>query len=238
MPDGRFHSFFIRLYSHPRLVAATVAVVLLFSIAGLFFIPFRHSMEVMLPAGSDTQKSVGFLQRMEFSAKVALSFSQADDTLDRAAFFAEIDRFADSIDTPMIQQVLSTFDDQQMVRDVGAFLVRAPELLGEAELEQLEQQMTREEVARNLRKKYIQLLKPEGSFMGGMIRRDPLDIQRVLIEKIRALSSSFGYDMRMESTSLCILRHQGRFCQGAPISASPPPRAPRQPPSDCPLRYD
>ncbi len=202
MPDGRFHPFFNRLYSHLWLVAATVAVVLLLSTVGLFFIPFRHSMEVMLPAGSDTQKSVSFLQNMEFSAKVALSFSQDDDTLDRAVFFAEIDQFAGSIDTPMIQQVLSTFDDQQMIRDIGAFLVRAPELLGEAELEQLEQQMTREGIAHSLRKKYVQLLKPEGSFMGEMIRRDPLDIQRVLIEKIRALSASFGYDMRMENNHL------------------------------------
>ncbi len=202
MPDGRFQSFLIRLYSHPWLVAAAVAVVLLFSIGGLFFIPFRHSMDVMLPTGSDTQESVGFLQNMEFSAKVALSFSQLDDTLDRAAFFAEIDRFADSIDTPMIQQVLSTFDNQQMVHDIGAFLECAPELLGEAELEQLEQQMSREGIARSLRKKYIQLLKPEGSFMSGMIRRDPLDIQTVLIKKIRALSSSFGYDMRMENNHL------------------------------------
>jgi len=202
MPDGRFTPFFNRLHSHPRLVGSGVAVVLLLSIGGLFFIPFRHSMDVMLPAGSDTQESVAFLQNMEFSAKVALSFSQLDDTLDRAAFFTEIDRFADSIDTPMIQQVLSTFDNQQMVRDIGAFLERAPELLGEAELEQLEQQMSREGVACSLRKKYIQLLKPEGSFMGGMIRRDPLDIQMMLIEKIRALSSSFGYDMRMENNHL------------------------------------
>ncbi|MEA2067954.1 MAG: hypothetical protein U9P12_02025, partial [Verrucomicrobiota bacterium] len=168
MPDGRFTSLFERLHSHPRLVGAGVALLLLLSAAGLFFIPFRHSMDVMLPAGSDTQESVSFLQNMEFSAKVALSFSQADDTLDRAAFFAEIDRFADSINTPMIQQVLSTFDNQQMIHDIGAFLARAPELLGEAELEQLETQMTREGVARSLRKKYIQLLKPEGSFMGEM----------------------------------------------------------------------
>ncbi|RKX45419.1 MAG: hypothetical protein DRP64_04745, partial [Verrucomicrobia bacterium] len=202
MPDGRFPSFFNRLHSHPRLVATAVVVVLLLSAAGLFSIPFRHSMDVMLPAGSDTQESVSFLQSMEFSAKVALSFSQLDNALDRTAFFAEIDRFADSIDTPMIQQVLSTFDNQQMVHDIGAFLERAPELLGEAELEQLEQQMTREGVAHSLRKKYIQLLKPEGSFMGGMIRRDPLDIQMMLIEKIRALSASFGYDMRMENNHL------------------------------------
>jgi len=202
MPDGRFQSFFKRLYLHPWLVAVVVAVVLLFSIGGLFFIPFHHSMEVMLPAGSDTQKSISFLQNMEFSAKVALSFSQVDDALDRAAFFAEIDRFADSIDTPMIQQVLSTFDNQQMIHDIGAFLARAPELLNEAELEHLEQQMTREGIADSLRKKYVQLLKPEGSFMGGMVRRDPLDIQMVLIEKVRALSSSFGYDMRMENNHL------------------------------------
>ncbi len=202
MTEGRLTAIFNRLHAHPRAVAAGVVTVLLLSVAGLFFIPFRHSMDVMLPAGSDTQKAILFLQNIDFSAKVAISFSQNDPTQDRIEFFHAIDQFGQSFNSPLITRVLSTFDEQQMVRDMGAFLNRVPELLDEAELSQLDSRISREGIARSLRKKYIQLLKPEGSFMGAMIQRDPLDLQMTLIEKIRGLSASFGYDMHIEQNHL------------------------------------
>ena len=202
MASDRFSAFFQRLSAHPRRIAAGVVALVLCSVAGLFFIPFHHSMEVMLPAGSDARMATGYLQSLDFSAKVAIAFSQPDQAADRADLFAAVDRFAASLEPPLVTQVLSTFDEQQMLQDIGAFLVRAPELLGEADLERLEKQTNREGVASILRTKYVQLLKPEGSFMVGMVQRDPLDIQMALIEKIRALSSSFGYNMRMENNHL------------------------------------
>ncbi|VGO12038.1 hypothetical protein PDESU_00587 [Pontiella desulfatans] len=202
MGEGRFPALFNHFLSHPRRVAAGVALLVLLSAAGLLFIPFRHSMEVMLPSGSDTQKAVGFLQDIDFSAKVAVSFSLKEGGADPAGLFAAVDGFVDSLEPPMITQVLSTVDEQQMIRDIGVFLERAPELLGPGGLAELEKNTTREGVAKSLRKKYVQLLKPEGSFMAAMIQRDPLDIQMAMIEKIRALSSSFGYDMRIEKGHL------------------------------------
>ena len=202
MTDGWFPAFFNFLHLRRRYVAVAVCVLLLFSTVGLFFIHFRHSMEVMLPSGSDTQKAISFLQNLNFSAKVALSFSKTDETLDRTEFFAAVDGVAQSINSPLIPKVLSTFDTKQMVSDIGAFLDRAPELLDEAELKHLGLQITREGVEQSLRKKYLQLLKPEGAFMGTMIRRDPLDIQMAMIEKIRGLSTSFGYAMRIENNHI------------------------------------
>ncbi|MEN8255194.1 MAG: MMPL family transporter, partial [Verrucomicrobiota bacterium] len=202
MADDRFSAFFSRLSTHPRRVAIGVAALVLCASGGLFFIPFHHSMEVMLPAGSDAQLATSHLQSLDFSAKVAIAFSQSDNDADRAKLFEAVDCFATSLEPPLVTQVLNSFEQQQMIRDVGALLERVPELFGEADLEQLGEQTTREGVARALRKKYIQLLKPEGSFMAAMVQRDPFDIQTTLIEKIRALSSSFGYDMRIENNHL------------------------------------
>lgn len=202
MTKGWGTSILNRLFTHPRLLAAGVVIALLFSLIGFLFIPFKHSMDIMLPEGSETQEAILLLQNIDFSAKVALSFSQTDDTLNRGEFFDEIDRFTESIRSPQIAQVLSTFDDQQMVRDMGAFLGRAPELLSEAEVDQVTSRFSREGVARSLRRKYIQLLSPEGSFMSGLIQRDPLDIQQIIIDRFRVLSASFGYDIRMENNHL------------------------------------
>lgn len=194
----RFSSVFDYLHARTRAVCISVVALLLLSIGGLFFIPLEHSIEVMLPAGSDTQEAIRFLQEIDFSAKVVLSFSEKDDSLDRAEFFAAIDQFAASLDSPLILKSVSTFDDQQMMSDIGFFLQRAPELFGQPELKTLEARLTPEGIGRALRKKYTQLLKPEGSFMGELIRRDPLDIQSAMLEKIRSLSASFGYEIRLE----------------------------------------
>lgn len=202
MDDDRFTTFFNGLLSRKRFVGALVGGVLLCAGVGLFFVPLGNSLEVMLPAGSKTQESVRFLREIDFSAKVVLSFSQTDDTLDRPTFFAEIDAFSRSLDSPQISKVVNIFDEQQMMNDLGFFLQRAPELFGEKERLELENQLTPTGVKKSLRKKYIQLLKPEGSFMGALIRRDPLDIQMAMVEKIRSLSSSFGYAMRIENNHI------------------------------------
>lgn len=184
------------------MVTALVIALLLLSVGGLFLIQLDHSIEVMLPSGSDTQQTIRFLRDIDFSAKVVLSFSQADASLERAEFFHIVDEFALAMDSPLITQAVSSFDDRQMMNDLGFFLRRAPELFGEEELKELDGKITPAGVERALKKKYIQLLKPEGSFMGGMISRDPLDIQMAMIEKIRALSTSFGYAMRIEDNHI------------------------------------
>ena len=38
--------------------------------------------------------------------------------------------------------------------------------------------------------------------MSGLIQRDPLDIQQIIIDRFRVLSASFGYDIRMENNHL------------------------------------
>ena len=142
MASDRFSAFFQRLSAHPRRVAAGVIALVLCAGAGLFFIPFHHSMEVMLPAGSDARMATSYLQSLDFSAKVAIAFSQSGEDADRTELFTAVDRFAASLEPPLVTQVLSTVDEQQMIRDIGTFLERAPELLGEADLEQLESQTT------------------------------------------------------------------------------------------------
>ena len=202
MASDRFSAFFQRFSARPRRVAVGLAALICCAAAGLFFIPFHHSMDVMLPAESDARMATGYLQSLDFSAKVAIAFSQTGEDSDRNKLFAEVDRFAASLEPPLVTQVLSSFEQRQMIQDIGDFLERAPELLGEADLERIEEQTTREGVARTLRSKYVQLLKPEGSFMADMVQRDPFDIQMAMIEKIRAISGSFGYDMRMENNHL------------------------------------
>ncbi|MDF7823383.1 hypothetical protein P4B35_05115 [Pontiellaceae bacterium B12227] len=202
MAEGWFPTFFNKLLARPRMVAAGVIALMVLAGLGLLIVPFEHSMEVMLPAGSDTRRAVSYLQDIDMSAKVAVSFALAEGASDRSDLFSAADQFVASLSDLDRVRLISDVDEDQMIRDVGTFLELAPELLGASGLAELEKKTTPEGIASILRKKYVQLLKPEGSFMASMIQRDPLDIQMAMIEKIRALSASFGYDMSIENGHL------------------------------------
>ncbi len=201
MRGDRFIRVFNRLRTRRRAVALGVGLLLLGCAAGLLLVPLEHSIEVMVPAGSRSQEAMRFLRELDFSAKVVLSFSQ-DDGADRMELFEAVDRFADSLDSPLILNVLETVDDKQLINDLSFFFGNMAELYGARELGMLENQLTPAGVERALRRKYIQLLKPEGSFMSSLIRSDPLDLQQGMIERLRAMSGSMGYNIRVEKGHL------------------------------------
>ena len=114
MASDRFSAFFQRFSARPRRVAVGLAALICCAAAGLFFIPFHHSIDVMLPAESDARMATGYLQSLDFSAKVAIAFSHSGEETDRDELFAEVDRFAASLEPPLVTQVLSTFEEQQI----------------------------------------------------------------------------------------------------------------------------
>jgi predicted exporter len=141
---------------------------------------------------------ISFLEELDFSGKVILSISQRDGTLSRAEFLAQVDALALSLKPPLVTKAVSRMDDRQMIGDLQFFLQQAPGLLDADDFQTLEKKLTPDGVEQILRSKYLQLMKPEGSFVSEMIRRDPLDIQTLIIDRIRNLSASFGYTMKIE----------------------------------------
>lgn len=198
MASSLFEGVYNRFKKRKLVVGCCMVALLLASIAGLFRIPLEHSLDTMLPTGSKGRDAIQFLNEIDFSAKVLLSFSSASESLTRSEMLAEIDALTASIDSPLVPNILNTFDQKDALRDVGFFLQCAPDLFEEADRIQLAAQLAPDQVAAALRARYVQLLKPEGAFLGAMIQRDPLNMQMPVVGKLRALSSSFGYDMRIE----------------------------------------
>ena len=180
---------------------ATIAGLALATV-GLFFVPMDASMDVLLPRGSETRTTLRALREIDFSAKIAVSLERTDPNMSDADFFAAADAFAASLDSPLIVKTIGGFDEGEIVRDMGLFFGRIPELTDADGLAKIEARLTPEGIRTALRKKYVQLLKPEGSFMSEMIRLDPLDWRMGMIERLRALSSSFGYDVRLQDGHL------------------------------------
>ncbi len=89
-----------------------------------------------------------------------------------------------------------------MMQDYLFFLASAPQILDETDLAAMDRQLTAEGVAAALKKRYLQLMKPEGMFLGTAVRNDPLDIQSLVGARIQKLSSSFGYRVKPEDGHL------------------------------------
>jgi predicted exporter len=193
----RFSATLLFLQRNRRIFFAAVTGLLLLSAAGVFTVSLNPSLSVMLPKDSESQRMIRFLEELDFSGKVILSISQPDGTLSRSEFLAQVDALALSLKPPLVTKAVSRMDDQQMLGDLTFFLRQGPGLLDQDDFRSLEKKLMPEGVEQVLRNKYLQLMKPEGAFVSEMIRRDPLDIHALIMDRIRQLSASFGYTMKV-----------------------------------------
>jgi hypothetical protein len=174
--SDRFSATLHFLQRHKRSFFAVVIGLLLLSAAGIFTVPLQHSLLLMLPKDSESRRMISFLEELDFSGKVILSISQDDGSLSRTEFLAQVDAFAGALKPPLVTKAVSRMDDRQLIGDMQFFLQQAPGLMGADDFQILEKQLTPDGVEQILRSKYLQLMKPEGSFMAEMIRRDKVHL--------------------------------------------------------------
>jgi predicted exporter len=174
----------------------------------LRWIPFDNSLEWMLPAGSRLQRIMRCLQGANFADKIAISLELQNAAADKAELLGALDRLSAELKPPLITRVETDFSDTNTLNDLLFFMRNAPQILDSADLAAVERQLTPAGVKAQLKKQYLQLLKPEGSFLGAAIRADPLEIRKRVIDRIAELSAAFGYDAVVEGGHL--LSRDGR----------------------------
>lgn len=199
-------SWFISVYDccsrHRIIVVSLLAALTAAAVLGITQIEFDSSLDVMLPADESVRRSVRFLRSAKFSDKVVASFSYDRDVVSERSFNNAIDQFAASAPNSHITEVISSMSSHELMNDLGFFFENAPEIFGEDDMARIEVSLGPGPVRKALRRRYMELLKPQGSFMASLIRTDPLGFNDIISEKLRRLSSSFGYDVRNESGRL------------------------------------
>ncbi|MDQ1331369.1 MAG: uncharacterized protein QG578_1637, partial [Thermodesulfobacteriota bacterium] len=75
------------------------------------------------------------------------------------------------------------------------FMRYAPQLVGEKDLILIGQKLTPEGVKENLSRVYRQMLSPASSFLGPVLRADPLGISSVSLKNLLNLSGASGYEI-------------------------------------------
>ncbi len=209
MANDRLASWFAALQKHPVRVAAAVLAALLLSGLGFLRLSLDPSLTVMLPENSETLATITFLRDTDFSGKAVLSVHKSDPDVSQAEFIRAVEALAASLESPLVDRVVTGFKQEQVITEMGEFLKRAPELIDADDLKTMEARLTQKQINRKIRSKYMQLLKPQGSFMLSGLRSDPLDIRMDILHRLRDLATSFGYDLRVEDGH--ILSRDGNY---------------------------
>jgi predicted exporter len=178
-------------------VLLLVLVVTAVAGAGLFFTRFEGNIDQMLPPDKDIARSMDFLRGSSFSDKVIVSFALTDPAKTKKDLFLAVDQLAASLTPPLFMKVVSGFSVAN-VMDEFSILQYAPQVLGNRDLEAIDGLINAKTVSRKMRGIYLQSMRPESVFTSSMSRSDPLGIKMLLLEKMRALPASMGYDVAIE----------------------------------------
>ena len=182
---------------HKKWVLLLVLAVTAAAGAGLFFSRFEGNIDQMLPPDKEIARSMDFLRDSSFSDKVIVSVTLSDPAKTKKDLFLAVDQLAASLTPPLFMKVVSGVSIAN-VMDEFSILQYAPQVLGTRDLETIAGLINSETVSQKMRGIYLQSMRPESVFTSSMSRSDPLGIKMLLLEKMRALPASMGYDVTIE----------------------------------------
>jgi len=184
------------LKGNRKLVLSIIVLLNMAAGFGLFFTHYEGNIDLMLPPDEEITRSMNFLRDSNLSDKIIVSFSLLTDDAGKKDLFNAVDQLAASLSPPLFTNVTTGFSVTNMMD--GFFLNYAPQILTEKDLFSIDNLINPASVSDKLKSIYIQSLKPESVFMTPLYRSDPLGINFILMEKLKALPASMGYDVSVE----------------------------------------
>jgi predicted exporter len=195
--EAGFSQFTAFVRQQRRWVLLLVVVITAAAGTGLFFTRYEGNIDQMLPPDKEIARSMDFLRGSSFSDKVIVSVRLTDPAKTKKELFLAVDQLSASLTPPLFMKVVSGFSVAN-VMDEFSVLHYAPQVLGPKDLEAIDGLINSATVSGKMRGVYLQSLRPESVFTSSLSRSDPLGIKMLLLEKMRALPASMGYDVAIE----------------------------------------
>jgi len=174
-------------------VLAGTGILLALSAAGLVFVKYDSSVELMVPRHEAIAKNINFLRTSSLAGKVVISLADTGKEPDRTALVAAADRVARDLDPRFFTDVSVGVSELEMGAGMDAALSAVPTLATEGDLRSIDARINPGEISRRLAEAHRQLLQPSGLFLDSMLRSDPLNIKLGVLNRLRSLSESHGY---------------------------------------------
>ncbi len=190
----RLHQF---VFQHKKWVLGIVLLATVAAGAGLSFVRYEGNIDIMLPPDKEVSRSLNFLRDASLSDKILISLELTDPAKNKKDLFLAVDQLASTLKPPLFTKVMSGFSVADVMEEFS-ILRYAPQILSGQDLASIDSQINKTTVAQKMRGIYRQALRPESIFMTSLSRTDPLGIKLLLLDKLRALPASMGYDVAIE----------------------------------------
>jgi len=179
-------------------VAVGMVAVVAISVAGWTRLRVDSSLEPLLPEHSEARQTVLFLRDSSFASKVILWFRLRDNG-SVSDLYAAADEAEKRLDPKLIRRVIHPPQEGDAMDDVFGLLDRAGELLNPQDLVAVEKATAPPALRQRMRECFMQLARPEGSFMQQIIRKDPLGVSSRILSRLYALTNGLGYRVEVKN---------------------------------------
>ena len=169
-----------------RWVWICIAAALVISCAGWLRLRVDSSLEPLLPENSQARQTILFLRDSSFADKAVL-WLRLRDGAPLSDLFAAADAAEKHLDPNLIKSVIHPPDEAGAIDELLALMDDAGELLGPQDMSDLQKATAPDELRKRMRECYLQLVEPQGSFMMGITRRDPLGISSRILSRLSSL---------------------------------------------------
>lgn len=148
----------------------------------------EESISALLPDGdSQVAKDFQLLQQAPFARKLVINLRAADE-IGTEQLLVATDRLRDALPAELFHNIISGPGEQlgaTLLDQLGPYL---PLLADAGDMQRIAERLTPEGVDRHLQTALAQLLQPQGVALKKKIRRDPLDLESLALEKLRYLN--------------------------------------------------
>ncbi len=167
-----------------------LALLLLLLLCGwqLSRLQLEENISALLPDGdSPVAEDFKLLQQAPFARKLVINLSAAEG-IETAQLLAATEQLRAVLPTELFAGASSGPGEQlggTLLTQLGRYL---PLLADADDLQQIDAQLSEAAVDRHLQTALAQLLQPQGIALKQKIRRDPLDLERLALQKLRSLN--------------------------------------------------
>jgi predicted exporter len=175
-----------------------VAIVSILASVGVFFVRYESSIDLMFPDDRDIRRSIDFLRDAKLSDKVVISLALTDPAKNKDDLFRAVDHLASLLTPPLFTKVTTGISAENNGNDLS-ILKYAPQMLGERDLQRIDDRLTAQGISDQLRGIYLSSMKLESIFTNSLVRSDPINVRQIIFEKLRALPASMGYEVLVEN---------------------------------------
>jgi predicted exporter len=157
---------------------------------------------VLLPADKWVAAHMDFLRNSQISSISAISISAESEEL--AAKIPEYtENFSKKIaDKPSVKEVFFKISPETLTGIVAFLCPRVPQILTNNDLKTIRCNIEPHQVKQLLKKHYETLLRPGGLFQQKMISADPLNLYRLVIDKIQKIGKDSGFKFVVHDNGL------------------------------------